>query len=137
MTVRTLPPKHLLLVCDDLANRLRAYKARQIEARARGLEDVETPMAEFFEAGAVAALEAFGQIRATLPEPFCAACEAVAKRLHIFRRTQEQARERGEEAVALPVAELFEPSDAVALVAYETALADLLGQRPLPFEVAS
>ena len=134
---RPIPSKPLLIVCDDLANRLRAYKGRQLEARARGLANVETPMAEFFEAGAAAALEAFTQARAALPSPFLAACDAVAHRLRIFRRTQQQARERGEEAVELPVEELFEPLDGAALDAYEAALADLLGQRPLPMEVAS
>lgn len=137
MSARALPPKHLLLVCDDLAARLRVYRGRQLEARARGLVAVETPMAEFFEAGAAAALEAFTRARGALPSPFLVACDGVAQRLDIFRRTQQHARERGEEAVELAVEELFEPLDAAALDAYEAALAELLGQRPLPMEVAS
>lgn len=134
MSANSLPPKPLLIVCDDLANRLRAYKGRQLEARSRGLSNVETPMAEFFEAGAAAALEAFTRARGALPSPFLGACDAVAQRLDIFRRTQQHARERGEDAVELTVEELFEPADAAALDAYEVVLAQLLGQQALPFE---
>ena len=137
MSARPIPPTPLLIICDDLARHLRAYKGRQLEAQARLLATVEVPLAEFFPAEAAAALEAFAQARAALPSPFLGACEAVGRRLDIFRRTQLQARERGEEAVELPVEELFEPTDAAALEGYEAALAALLGQRPLPLEVAS
>jgi hypothetical protein len=71
------------------------------------------------------------------PKAFLMACDALAARLRVFKRTQQQARERGEERVELHVAEIFEPSDAAALDAYETELAALLGQVPLPMEEAS
>lgn len=63
------------------------------------------------------------------------AAAAMAESLRTFKRIQIQARERGDEVVELHVAELFEAKEQAALDAYEKALADFIGARPLPMEV--
>ncbi len=72
-----------------------------------------------------------------LPKSFLAACEDIANRLRVFKRVALQARERGDEQVELHVAEIWEAGDEAALEAFEKALAELTGQRPLPFQEAS
>jgi hypothetical protein len=64
------------------------------------------------------------------------ASEKLIVRLRILQKLQMQCRERGETTIDLNVAELFEPADAEAIVAWETAIAGCTGAVPLPFEVA-
>jgi hypothetical protein len=53
--------------------------------------------------------------------------------LHNFRRIAEQAREQ-ETRVNLAPSEMWEAADQIALDAYETALMQINGARPLPME---
>lgn len=61
------------------------------------------------------------------------AAKMMAERLRVWKRLQQQARERGDSLIDLDVAELFEARDLEALTAYESALDEINGARPLPF----
>ena len=62
------------------------------------------------------------------------AARLMAERLKLFKRTAEQARET-DSRVDLAAAELWEPADEQALNAYDDALLQINGARPLPMEL--
>jgi len=61
------------------------------------------------------------------------AAKMMAERLKLFRQLAQDARER-EDVIELKPDELWEASDQFALDAYETALNQINGARPLPME---
>jgi hypothetical protein len=63
--------------------------------------------------------------------------DALAARLRLLDRLQEQAREREDQVVDLPVGELFDATDRAALDAWEAARNAATGQVTLPFERVS
>lgn len=64
-----------------------------------------------------------------------AAASAMAQRLRIFQGIAQAAQERGSR-VDLAPCELWEPADQAALDAYESALTEISGARPLFQETA-
>ena len=64
------------------------------------------------------------------------AAALMAARLRLFRRTAQFATER-EARVDLAPAELWEPADDAALDAYEKAIDEINGARPLPMEMSA
>lgn len=59
------------------------------------------------------------------------AAKAMAESLRDWRRLQEQARDRGDASMQLDVEELFEAKDRAALAAYDAAIIEISGARPL------
>lgn len=57
------------------------------------------------------------------------AARAMAERLRVFKKDAEYAVERGD--ATIPVAGYWEPADQAALDAYEQALLEMSGARPL------
>jgi len=64
------------------------------------------------------------------------AAALMAARLQIYRITAQSAAAR-EDRVDLDPRELWEPADQAALDAYEKAVNEINGARPLPMEIAS
>jgi hypothetical protein len=64
------------------------------------------------------------------------AAAMMAARLRVFKRIAAQANETGTR-VNLAPAELWEPCDETALAAYEDALNEINGARPLPMEISA
>ena len=65
------------------------------------------------------------------------AAALMASRLRLFQRTAQQAQE-ADARIDLAPQELWEPSDQAALDAYEAAINEINGARPLfPLETAS
>lgn len=63
-----------------------------------------------------------------------AAAAMMAARLQVFRTLAKQAQET-ESRIELDPRELWESADEAALTAYETALNEINGARPLPMEI--
>lgn len=64
------------------------------------------------------------------------AADLMAARLRIYRITAQSAAAR-EDRVDLAPCEMWEPSDQAALDAYEKAINEINGARPLPMEMSA
>lgn len=62
------------------------------------------------------------------------ASEAMRKRLELFRRTAEQARERGELTIKVAVRTLWEAGDQSVIDEFDSAKAELVAGTPLPMD---
>jgi len=62
-----------------------------------------------------------------MDNPIRSAAAKMAKRLEFFKRTAEQARERGLDVSDQPVGEMWEPDDEAALKAFDQAVQEIEG----------
>ena len=116
-----------------LADRLRA-RFQCYQEVIQGSRSSWLPLEQLWTLADEAALTQWAALPVDGWDPLYLASQRIAYRLHLWRKAQSYCRERGDEGQDYHPAEIWEAADQAALDAHESAINEITGARPLPFQ---